>query len=167
VKFYKRNTIGTQTSFSTNFGAKLSFIPSFLFPECLRCCYIYIFTPPTCTTTIITYEPCALYAEFQHFILRYFLTLRIPLKEGTGGEREGDFMDNFISHESRKKQNPSAFLTTYWNLSLTSGEFGPFLLWRFFCIGWNHIFQVKVWWIFANKRNFASKSSLRPTMRKE
>jgi hypothetical protein len=28
----------------------------------------HIFTAPTCTTTIITLEPCALNAEFQHFI---------------------------------------------------------------------------------------------------
>ncbi len=58
----------------------------------------YIFTAPTCTTTIITLEPCALNAEFQHFILRFnknFLTLLIPLKQGIGGEREGDFMVNF------------------------------------------------------------------------
>ncbi len=31
----------TQTSFSTNFGGKLNFIPSFLFPERLHCCYSY------------------------------------------------------------------------------------------------------------------------------
>jgi predicted naringenin-chalcone synthase len=30
----------------------------------------YIFTAPTCRTTIIALEPCALNAEFQHFILR-------------------------------------------------------------------------------------------------
>jgi hypothetical protein len=28
--------------------------PSFLFPERLHCCYIYIFTAPTCITTTIT-----------------------------------------------------------------------------------------------------------------
>jgi hypothetical protein len=39
--------------------------------------------------------------------------------EGIGDERQGDFMDNFIRHESKEKQNPSVFLTTYWNLSLT------------------------------------------------
>jgi len=27
-------------------------------------------------------------------IMGYFLTLEIPLKEGIGGERDGDFMDN-------------------------------------------------------------------------
>jgi len=59
----------------------------------------YIFTAPTCTTTTITLEACALNAEFQHFILRFnkiSLLLLIPLKEGIrgGGEREGDFTDN-------------------------------------------------------------------------
>jgi hypothetical protein len=57
-----------------------------------------IFTAPACTTTIITLEPCALNAEFQHFILRFnkiSILLLIPLKEGIGGEREGDFTDHF------------------------------------------------------------------------
>jgi hypothetical protein len=31
----------------------------------------YIFTSPTCTATIIPLEPCALSAEFQHFIPRF------------------------------------------------------------------------------------------------
>jgi hypothetical protein len=31
----------------------------------------YIFTTPTCTTTICILESCALNAEFQHFILRF------------------------------------------------------------------------------------------------
>jgi hypothetical protein len=31
----------------------------------------YIFTARTCTTTIISLEPCALNAKFQHFILRF------------------------------------------------------------------------------------------------
>ncbi len=31
----------------------------------------YIFTSPTCTATIIPLQPCALNAEFQHFILRF------------------------------------------------------------------------------------------------
>jgi hypothetical protein len=59
---------------------------SFLFPERLHCCYIYFH----CTTTIISLEPCALSAEYQHFILRFIkmsFTLWIPLKEGIGGER--------------------------------------------------------------------------------
>ncbi len=51
----------------------------------------YIFTAPTCTTTIITLEPCALNAEFQHFIPRFnknFLPLGTSLKEGIGGWKE-------------------------------------------------------------------------------
>jgi hypothetical protein len=59
---------GTQTSFSTNFGGKLSFIPSFVSASTAA---TYIFTAPTCRTTIITLEPCALNAEFQHFMLRF------------------------------------------------------------------------------------------------
>jgi hypothetical protein len=31
----------------------------------------YIFTAPNCITTIISLGPCALNAEFQHFILRH------------------------------------------------------------------------------------------------
>jgi hypothetical protein len=77
-----------KTKFSANFDGKLSFILSFLFPEFISAA-TYIFTAPTCTTTIVTLEPCALNAEFQHFLLRFnknFLTLRISLKEGTKGE---------------------------------------------------------------------------------
>jgi hypothetical protein len=43
MKFHKT---GTQTSFSANFGGKLSFIPSFLFPE-RSTAATYIFTAPT------------------------------------------------------------------------------------------------------------------------
>jgi hypothetical protein len=49
----------------------------------------YILTAPTCTIYLITLQPCALNAEFQHFILRFnknFLTFGIPLKEGIVGE---------------------------------------------------------------------------------
>jgi hypothetical protein len=31
----------------------------------------YIFTAPTCKATIINLEPCALNADFQHFIPRF------------------------------------------------------------------------------------------------
>ncbi len=43
-----------------------------------------------CTTTIISLEPCALNAEYRHFILRFIknvFTLQMPLKEGMEGER--------------------------------------------------------------------------------
>jgi hypothetical protein len=57
----------------------------------------YIFTAPTCRTTIITLERCALNDEFQHFMLRcnkISLLCRYLWKRD-GGEREGDFLDNF------------------------------------------------------------------------
>jgi len=66
MKILQNEITGTQTSFSTNFGGKLSFIRSFLFSTGVT----YIFTAPTCTTIIITLKPCAFDAEFQHFILR-------------------------------------------------------------------------------------------------
>ncbi len=87
MKILQNEITGTQTSFSTNFGGKLSFIFRFLFLERLHCCYI-IFTARTCTTITIILEPCALNAEFQHFILRFnknFLTLQRPLEEGKMG----------------------------------------------------------------------------------
>jgi hypothetical protein len=91
-----------------NFGAKLSFILSFLFPECLHCYYstAYIFTTPNCTTTIFSLGPRALNAEFQHFILRFnkngSFTLVIATERGDRGWKEaqrqgwrqGYFTDN-------------------------------------------------------------------------
>jgi hypothetical protein len=60
-----------ETSFHTNFGGNLCFILCFFFPERLHCLLHDIFNAPTWTTTIISLKPCALYAEFQHFILRF------------------------------------------------------------------------------------------------
>jgi len=87
MKILQMEITRTETIFSTNFGGKLSFFLSFLLmsastattytfliPTCtttivtLEPCATYIFTAPTCTTTIITLEPCVLNAEFQHFI---------------------------------------------------------------------------------------------------
>jgi hypothetical protein len=76
MKILHSEVTGTQTSFSTNFGGKLSFILSFLFPERIRCCYIYFHR--SCTTTIISLEPCALNAEFRHFI-SYWDLMKISL----------------------------------------------------------------------------------------
>ncbi len=62
----------------------------------------YIFTTPPCTTTIITLDPCALNAEFLHFILRFNDLIKFHnfadgyLKDRIGGERQGDFTDNSI-----------------------------------------------------------------------
>jgi hypothetical protein len=80
------------------------FILAFIFPERVHYCCIYIFTAPTCTTTIITLKPCALNAKFQYFILRFnkiSLLCGCHWKRGEGakagpktGRREGHFMDN-------------------------------------------------------------------------
>jgi hypothetical protein len=51
-----------KTKKTINFCGKLSFNVSFL---------AYIFTTPTYTTTIITFEPYALIVEFQHLIVRF------------------------------------------------------------------------------------------------
>jgi hypothetical protein len=42
MKILQSEITGTQTSFSTNFGGKMSFILSFIFPERFHCCYIYV-----------------------------------------------------------------------------------------------------------------------------
>jgi hypothetical protein len=70
AKKVHEHSTGDETQKTMNFGGKLSFIVSFLFPERLHCCYIY-FTATNRTTTIISLEPCALNAEFQHFILTF------------------------------------------------------------------------------------------------
>jgi hypothetical protein len=72
MKILQNEITKTQSNFSTKIGGKLSFMLSFLFPERLHSTVgTYVFTVPTCTTTIITLEPCALNAEFQYFILRF------------------------------------------------------------------------------------------------
>jgi hypothetical protein len=67
----------TQTSFSTNFGANLS----------ASTAATYIFTTPSCTTTIITLAPGALNAEFQHFILRDLIEFHYFLDIAERGDR--------------------------------------------------------------------------------
>jgi hypothetical protein len=59
MKILQNKIIGTQTSFSTNFGGKLSF-RSLSFFLSVPPAATYIFTAPTFTLTIITPEPCAL-----------------------------------------------------------------------------------------------------------
>jgi len=93
-----------ETQKTINFGGKLSFILSFLFLECLHCTATFIFSAPTCTTTIITLEPCALNAEFQNFILGfnklpYFadITERGDRRRKEA-QRQGDFTDNSNNH---------------------------------------------------------------------
>jgi hypothetical protein len=60
MKILLKEITATQTSFSTNFVVvnRLSFFLS------TSTAATYIFTAPTCTTTIITLEPCALNTEF-------------------------------------------------------------------------------------------------------
>jgi hypothetical protein len=60
MKILQNKIIGTQISFSTNFGGKLSSILSFLFAERLHCRYLYNYYKYSRT----------LNDEFQHFILR-------------------------------------------------------------------------------------------------
>jgi hypothetical protein len=61
--------MGDETQKTINFGGKLSFYPVFPFFLSASTAVTYIFTAPTCTTTIINPEPRALNAEFQYFIL--------------------------------------------------------------------------------------------------
>jgi hypothetical protein len=51
-------------------------------------------------------KDCALNGEFQHFIPRFnkiSLLCRYQLKEGIGGEREGDFMDDPIKKREKNR----------------------------------------------------------------
>jgi hypothetical protein len=60
-----------------NFHDKLGFVLSFLLPErCMAATYIFI--APTCTSSMITFKPCALNDEIQHFILRFNKIHYIP-----------------------------------------------------------------------------------------
>jgi len=99
MKILQKEITGTKTSFPTNFGGKQSFILCFL-SACT----------PTCTTTIITLEPCALNAEFHYFIPRnneISLLCGYHWKKRRWGETEGDFLDNSIVKtisQNNKKQ---------------------------------------------------------------
>ncbi len=83
--------MGPKLVFPPNFGGKLSFILSILFPERLHCsAATYIFTAHACTSTIISLEPCALNAEFQHFMLRYNKQKFYYRKWVKAGPKEGE-----------------------------------------------------------------------------
>jgi hypothetical protein len=80
---------GNQTSFSTNFGGKLSFILSFLVSERLHRCYIYF--QYSCPCNYYSYPQtlcikCRVSAFHPEILTKNFLTLWIPLKEGIGDE---------------------------------------------------------------------------------
>jgi hypothetical protein len=65
MKILQNEMTGTQTSFFSGI-----LIVNFFFLNASTPA-TYIFTAPTSKTTITTLEPCALNAEFQHFILRF------------------------------------------------------------------------------------------------
>jgi hypothetical protein len=87
MKILENEIIGTQTSFSINFGGKLRFILSFFLST--SAIATYIFTTPTYTTTIIIFQPCALNVSFS---ISYQDLIKFPLwislKERIGGERD-------------------------------------------------------------------------------
>jgi hypothetical protein len=88
MKILQNEITETQTSFSINFDGKLSFILSFLFAQRLHCCYRY-FDRSYVYNRYNYSRPCALNAEFQHFILRFnkiSLLCRDRWKRGYGGE---------------------------------------------------------------------------------
>jgi len=106
MKILQSKITQTQTEFSINFGGKLSefhpVFPSSSAPPLVR----HIFSLPSCPTTIITLEPWALNAEFQHLILRFnkislpFITLFIPVKWGES--RPKDRVTSWITLISKK-----------------------------------------------------------------
>jgi hypothetical protein len=71
---------------------------------------------------MITLGPCALNAEFQHFILRFnikkLITLRIPLNEGIRGEsRPKDTVKTgrlYVSRRAFWNLGPSLQSTSLW-----------------------------------------------------
>jgi hypothetical protein len=101
MKILQIKISGTQISFSTNFGGNwVSSCLSFFLSASSAA--RYIFTSPSCTTTIISLDPCALNIKFQHFILRFnkiSLVRRYHPKTGYGVKagpktgRQGDFQD--------------------------------------------------------------------------
>jgi len=105
MKILQNEINGTQTSFSTNFGGKLSFILSFLFPERLHCCYIYFHCSYLYNNYNYSLERCAL-----SFIISFWDLIEFPYFAETTqrgdkggwkqaqrlrtGWRQGDFRDD-------------------------------------------------------------------------
>jgi hypothetical protein len=109
MKIFQKEITGTQTSFFTNFGGKLSFILCFMFPERLHCCYIYFHCSNNCYNYSRT-NNCYNYSRtlcikywVSHFILRFNKISFLcgyqwkrgwgSKEEEIGGETEGDFID--------------------------------------------------------------------------
>jgi hypothetical protein len=82
---------------------------------------------------------------------------------GWGGEGRRGNLAKFGYMTDMKvslKMGPSIFLAIYCNLSYQCGdleqkksEFGKvYISWKILRIGWNHIFQVKIWEKLASKK---------------
>ncbi len=110
MKILQNEINGTQTSFSTNFDGGTNFILCFFFPERLHCssaAVTYIFTVPTCTTIIITLEPCALGFGIPFWDLIKFPYFADTTQSGNRGWkqaqglrrgwRQGDFTDVWVN----------------------------------------------------------------------
>jgi len=89
MKILQNKILGTQISFSTNFGGKLSSILSFLFSERLHCCFLYNYCKYSRT--------CAL--KMMSFSISYWDLIQFPyfadtIERGDSGwkqaQREGE-----------------------------------------------------------------------------
>ncbi len=101
MRFKKIKNISIQGSGDLSFCDELSFTLSFLFCSASTVA-AYIFTALTCKATIVSLQPCALNADFQHFILRFnkiSLLYGYLWKKGLGwwneSQRQDDFTNNF------------------------------------------------------------------------
>jgi hypothetical protein len=88
MKILQNKINGTQTSFSSNFGAKLSFIMPFLALEHHRCCYIYF---------------------HQKYYLACYMRLRVQNMHAVIGEN----MDGANGQTGGKNRNSTFVLTAF------------------------------------------------------
>jgi hypothetical protein len=101
----------------------------------------YIFTPPTCTATIIPLEPCAWNAEFHHFILNFNKISLLCGYHWKETPRQGEFMD--FSYDIRKETPLFVIVSNV-----------PMLAWKHFVIwcsrsGMLHLFLLH-WYLHVN-----------------
>ncbi len=98
--------------------------------------YLFFFlSASTAITTIISLQPCALNAEFQHFLIK-FPYLADTTERGVRGwkqaQRQGDFTDNSIDHNKFRLKvwvhlnSVMLFITDQGNSYITSSTV-PFL----------------------------------------
>jgi hypothetical protein len=127
------------------------FDPSFLFPERLHCCYCtYIFTAPACTTTIINYlEPCALNAEFHHFIPKFLI--KFPYFADltqTGGEGVKRRPKTGWRHDDWKENSTGSYHLFICNSWVFSSVFDRCIWVSFWNVSYGH--DMYIWVIFWN-----------------